>query len=323
MRWPWVVAVCAMLGVAGVTLAVGPGPDPAPVPVPPVRTTPLAIPASARVMVFAPHPDDETLGVGGLIARLVHRGVPVRVVFMTNGDGFPRALEEGLDVARPVDTDFVALGRLRQREALAALRALGVPRREVRFLGFPDGGLKELWRTHWAPGRPYTSPFTKEDSPPYADAVSPDAPYDGQALTAVVSRELRSFAPTIAVIPHPHEHHDDHTHTGYFVTEALTALADRGVIARPSVLTYLVHFPSWPAVRPPLFDRALPITEVPDTQWLETELTPAELDAKRAALAAYRSQLDVMDGFLRRFLCRNELYARVDSNLLARIASVH
>jgi hypothetical protein len=41
-----------------------------------------------RLMLVAPHPDDETLAAGGLIQRvLAHRG-QVRVVFVTNGDGY-------------------------------------------------------------------------------------------------------------------------------------------------------------------------------------------------------------------------------------------
>jgi hypothetical protein len=40
-----------------------------------------------RLMVFAPHPDDETLAAGGLIQRVLARDGQVRVVFVTNGDG--------------------------------------------------------------------------------------------------------------------------------------------------------------------------------------------------------------------------------------------
>jgi len=297
-------------------------PSPAPTAGRPPATA-LTIPANARVIVFAPHPDDEVVGVGGLVYRLVHRGTPVRVVFLTNGDGFPRAVEQDLEVERPTDSDFLALGRLRQREALAAARELGLNKRAVRFLGFPDGGLDALWRTHWLRSHPYTSPYTKEDSPPYGDAVNPDVDYDGQDLTSVLLRQLRDFNPTVVVMPHPLDRHPDHVATSYFVTEAVSELADRGVIAHQTVVTYLVHFPSWPAIQAPAVDRALTISELSETRWLETQLSPAELAGKRAALAQYKSQLGVMDGFLRRFLCRNELYERVDSELLAKIASVH
>jgi LmbE family N-acetylglucosaminyl deacetylase len=42
-----------------------------------------------RLMIFSPHPDDESLGAGGLIQRVLKAGGRVKVVFMTNGDGFP------------------------------------------------------------------------------------------------------------------------------------------------------------------------------------------------------------------------------------------
>ena len=57
--------------------------------------------AETRLMVFAPHPDDESLGAGGLIQRVLNSGGQVRVVFMTNGDGFPEVVEQG--VARAME----------------------------------------------------------------------------------------------------------------------------------------------------------------------------------------------------------------------------
>lgn len=46
---------------------------------------PLALSGKLRVLVFAPHPDDETLGVGGTLAGLVSLGAAVRVVVVTDG----------------------------------------------------------------------------------------------------------------------------------------------------------------------------------------------------------------------------------------------
>ena len=128
----------------------------------------------------------------------------------------------------------------------------------------------------------------------------------------------------VSIIPHPYDHHPDHVHTGYFVIEAVTSLRERGVLVpSPTVLTYLVHFPNWPATRGPRWDRAYPLAEVGDTQWTGLDLAPADLAAKRAALAEYKTQLGAMSGFLHGFLCQNELFGTVDGELLARIASVH
>jgi len=111
--------------------------------------TRLVMPPSPRVLVFAPHPDDETIGAGGLIVRLVRRGAPVRVVFVTNGDGFPQAVAQDFHVRAPRDTDYLEFGEARRREAVAAAHHLGLHPGNLVFLGFPDGGLAQLWRDHW------------------------------------------------------------------------------------------------------------------------------------------------------------------------------
>ena len=289
-----------------------------------VRVSPLTLPPRSRVLVFAPHPDDETIALGGFLSRLARQRTPLRVVFVTNGDGYPDAVKEDLDVARPTEADYRRFGRLRQREATNALARLAVAKRDVRFLGFPDGGIAELWQSHWLRSKPYVSPYTNDDEPPYPDSVHPDLHYVGQNLTQAIVDLIREFQPTVVVMPHPYDTHADHAHTSFFVTEAMSELiASGGLRPKPMVLTYLVHYPSWPASRPPTFDRIVPLREIQDTSWVETQLAPGELSAKRAALAEYETQLTVMRGYLRKFVVRNELFGTVDPGVLARIASIH
>ena len=287
------------------------------------RTSALRVPARARVLVFAPHPDDETLAVGGLIRRLTKAGVPVRVVFITNGDGYPHAVIDGLGKPHPTGSDYVAFGALRQREAIAAVRKLGLGGSSVRFLGFPDGGLTELWRTHW--DLPYVSPFTGKDRSPYADTVEPHVEYEGRDLTAVMARLLADFRPTLVIMPHPSDTHPDHASASWFVTEAVQRVEGEGRLPSDvQVLTYLVHYPSWPRLTGPVEDRRLvPLGTLPGTEWSEADLTTEELAAKRAALGEYKSQLDVMRGFLKSFAGENELLGAIDPQVLARIAAQH
>ena len=61
-------------------------------------------------MVFSPHPDDESLGAAGLIQRVIETGGSVKVVFMTNGDGFPEAVEMGGHISNPTAKDFREYG---------------------------------------------------------------------------------------------------------------------------------------------------------------------------------------------------------------------
>ena len=95
------------------------------------RARPLPPDQTGRVaLLFAPHPDDETLGCGGTILHKTRAGAAVHVIFMTDG-GSSHAHLMPPEQLRP----------LRRREALAACRELGVPAQNVHFLGFPDGAL--------------------------------------------------------------------------------------------------------------------------------------------------------------------------------------
>lgn len=89
------------------------------------------------LVVVAPHPDDETLGCGGLVALLARRGATIRTVFLTDGE----ASHRGHPSLAPS-----ALAHRRRAEALAALASLGIlePERSTLFLGGPDGRLDRL-----------------------------------------------------------------------------------------------------------------------------------------------------------------------------------
>ncbi len=92
------------------------------------------VPQSARAVVVAPHPDDEVLSVGGLLALLADCGRPVEVIAVTDGTASHRGSTEW-----PVER----LARTRPRESRKALHCLGLAIEPAR-LGLPDGGLKGL-----------------------------------------------------------------------------------------------------------------------------------------------------------------------------------
>jgi LmbE family N-acetylglucosaminyl deacetylase len=75
-------------------------------------------------LVLAPHPDDETLGAGGLIAKLCRAGVSVTVVAITDGEG--------------AYADTPDLGATRILEQTEALDRLGVPNSRIHRLHLPD-----------------------------------------------------------------------------------------------------------------------------------------------------------------------------------------
>ena len=77
-----------------------------------------------RLLVIAPHPDDETIGAGGLIQRVHAGGGEVRVVLITAGDGFVEAVAHETGTPQPRPSVFIAYGEERLREARAAVRTL-------------------------------------------------------------------------------------------------------------------------------------------------------------------------------------------------------
>jgi LmbE family N-acetylglucosaminyl deacetylase len=99
---------------------------------------------TSRVILIAPHPDDETLRCAVILQKAVRARAAVRVLYVTDGENNPwpqRCLEWKWRLG---PTDRQRWGRLRRTEALSALSALGVNSEQVRFLGWPDQGLTEL-----------------------------------------------------------------------------------------------------------------------------------------------------------------------------------
>lgn len=86
---------------------------------------PLDLAQARKVLVFAPHPDDETLGCGGTLALLAAH-CPVKVVLVTDGSG-----AGGLPAGA---------GALRQAEFVRALAVLGITQSEQ--LHQPDGSFE-------------------------------------------------------------------------------------------------------------------------------------------------------------------------------------
>jgi LmbE family N-acetylglucosaminyl deacetylase len=83
-----------------------------------------------RILIIAPHPDDESLGCGGLIAQACRHANPPVVAILTDGSkSHPNSLR--YPPARLRD--------LREDEAMTAIAQLGLPADHLAFLRHPDG----------------------------------------------------------------------------------------------------------------------------------------------------------------------------------------
>jgi LmbE family N-acetylglucosaminyl deacetylase len=266
---------------------------------------------STRLLVVAPHPDDEALGAAGLIQRVHEHGGAVRVVLLTSGDGFPEGVEVAEGVAHPKPTDYRGYGVLRERETRAAMQILGVNPAAVTFLGFPDEGLCRIASTYlFDKHRAFESPYTRREGPPATEQVVRGAKYRGVDLRRELERVAGEFRPTLIAVPHPEDEHPDHCSTHIFLREALSVVA-APVRERVRVLHYLVHFGQWPltpesgigaTLNPPDgFPRA-------EGEWRSLSLTSREAETKKRALLAYSTQMQVIGRFLLAFGRTNELF---------------
>ncbi|WP_186813413.1 PIG-L family deacetylase [Cellulomonas xylanilytica] len=94
----------------------------------------LALRRTGRTVVVAAHPDDETLGAGGILAELADAGCPAEVVIVSDGS----ASHPG---SPTLDADAMA-GR-RWTEVVDAVHLLS-PDSPITMLGHTDGGLREV-----------------------------------------------------------------------------------------------------------------------------------------------------------------------------------
>ena len=217
--------------------------------------------SAGSALVLSPHPDDETIACGLLLATKAARDVPVAVAVATDGGGgwYSTAPEPPAD----------EIVRIRHDEWHRGLDALGVPPGRRHELGLPDGDLDD----HDEEAVRSILELLEEYRPDQVFVTAPDDLHAdhrslcGAAVRAVASTgdrapELFAYRVYPATGLWPEGHPDD-------ATAAATALQ----LAR-SVPT-LVR------------DRALLLR------------APAAAASKRRAIAAHASQRRLLDGELR------------------------
>jgi LmbE family N-acetylglucosaminyl deacetylase len=167
---------------------------------------------SDRILIVAPHPDDESLGTGGLLQRVFSQKIPVRIVFATDGGNNPWAQRFWERRWQIGPDERIRWGRRRREEAVAAICALGGKPDCAKFLNLPDLGTTGLLMQ----GRP--------------------------DLSDLISAEIRDWAPSVALIPAMHDAHPDHSALSVAFSIALDSPGNLPI----RVWEYLIH----PAVVP-------------------------------------------------------------------------
>ncbi|MFA5867115.1 MAG: PIG-L family deacetylase [Actinomycetota bacterium] len=281
-------------------------------------TAAVAISADDRVMIIAPHPDDETLGPGLLAKQAVKIGAKVKVVIVTEGDAGTNAAKAESLKLNLSPADYLELGKTRHLESLAAMKGLGVT--DLVFMGFGDGSTNSLWRANWDDNNPRLA-MNGKTAVPYDFAYCFGELYSGNSLAKNLSAVVTDFNPTVIFYPTPEDLHHDHWAVNAFTQYVL---AENNM--KPREYTYLVHrgilWPSPPLYRP---QNALQppsgLAEI-DASWIRYKVDEAAAADKLTAVNKYRSQTRVNGVWLRSFIRTNELFALYPSQKTSQASTV-
>ena len=86
------------------------------------------------IYVFSPHPDDEVLACGGVIAKKIQEGFVVKIVVLTSGEKSHASYNNSL-----LDN----LSKIRESESIRSSEILGVQKENITFLRYPDSKINE------------------------------------------------------------------------------------------------------------------------------------------------------------------------------------
>ena len=265
--------------------------------------------AHDRVVILAPHPDDEAIATGGVIQKALAAGARVKVILLTSGEN--NELSFMVYKKRPVlrPTEILSMGKMRYAEALASVALLGLSDKDVILLGYPDFGTMDIFKYHWADARPLRAMLSRARSVPYDNALSPGAPYLGDNILRDLKSVLYAFRPTKVFVSHPADSNRDHRAFYLFLRVALWDVAQD--IHAPEVYPYLVHITGWPlprGYRPDLPLSAPVSLESSAVFWHYCSLEENELRTKYTAIRRYVSQNKYAPSYLPTFARKNELF---------------
>jgi len=276
------------------------------------KATEIEITNSDRILILAPHPDDEILGCAGIIQKASKMKLPLQIVFLTYGDNNEWSFI--LYRKRPIliPKSVRQMGQVRYIEAIEAGKSLGVSESQLKFLGYPDFRTLNIWYSHWNNKPPVKSMLTKVKKVPYGNAFRPGAPYKGEEIVKDLKEIILQFKPTKIFLSHPADHNPDHRALYLFTNIALWDIESE---LKPELYPYLIHYKKWPKPRGylPALDLIPPKSFLTgEIKWYSNELSLSEIERKWEAIKKHHSQYMSARKYLTSFIRKNELFGDFD-----------
>ncbi|MDD5097088.1 MAG: PIG-L family deacetylase [Candidatus Omnitrophica bacterium] len=262
-----------------------------------------------RILILAPHPDDEAIACAGVIQQALKAGAKVKIVYLTNGDHNELAFivyEKRITMRQG---EFIYMGQLRRQESIKAMKFLGLLEDDLVFLGYPDYGTFNIFSQYWQTAKPFRDRLTRISSVPYKENPSYGAPYQGESILTDLKNQLLDYKPDKIFVSHPADVNVDHKALYLFLQVALSDL--ESLIPKPKIYPYLVHCVGWPKPRhyhPEL--ELYPPDKFIDSQisWQRLNLNFEELERKYQSIFYYKSQTASSAFYLLAFARENELF---------------
>ncbi len=263
---------------------------------------PLLAPAGRndRILIVAPHIDDEAISAGGYAVDAVANGAEVYVVYLTAGDCnrfSARLLHKTLE---PTASNYLSVGKTRISEAKEAMKLFGIPPDHFFVLGYPDRGLRTMVDN---PDAIVRSRGTHAHEVPYDDALSPGSQYKIENAISDLKQVIELARPTTVIAPVPFDSHPDHAATAEIVDLALDELQ-----WRPIRLGYLVHSRRMKPLMNTPTRALLPPTRLKRFSWATYPLSDRVQQIKTDILMTYKSQRPYVFLLRNAFVRRNELF---------------
>jgi LmbE family N-acetylglucosaminyl deacetylase len=262
-----------------------------------------------KVLILAPHPDDESIGTAGVIQQALKAGAKINVVCLTNGD-FQTFTFTYSNKAPIKFIQFLQLGITRSKESMNAVSILGLKESDIKFLGYPDSGTLSILTDYWGNVKPYVNTITKAFKVPYPECYSTGAEYVGENILKDLEDIIKEFQPTKIFLSSPFDLNKDHRALYVFLKVALWDL--EGIINSPGVFTYLVHSKNWPEPKGYYPEKFLnPPEQIAKNNilWSSLYLNDDEIKKKYKSLLCYKSQMRFGLKYLTCFDRKNELFA--------------
>lgn len=278
---------------------------------------------SDRILILAPHPDDEAIGCAGVIQQALAKGAQLKIVFLTYGEHNQFAFM--VYEKRPIllRGEFIQMGKVRHKEALNSAKLLGLSENNLIFLGYPDFGTFAIFSQYWQVKSPFESILTRISRVPYKDSYAFDSPYMGENILADLEKILLDYKPNKIFVSHPADVNVDHKAFYLFLEVALADLQKQ--LPKPKIYPYLIHCVGWPMPRHYHPELSLtPPEKFSDSaiNWQEFNLSPAQLEKKHQAILCHKSQTQSSAFYLLSFARKNEIFGDFPDIELEKQASV-